>query len=53
MIKTATDESKEEYKYAVSACLCGFNCKYNGGNNQIPEIRELYETSQLLQFARK
>lgn len=20
-------------KYAVSACLCGINCKYNGGNN--------------------
>lgn len=25
----------------VSACLAGHNCKYNGGNNLIPEIREL------------
>lgn len=25
----------------VSACLAGINCKYDGGNNLVPEIREL------------
>lgn len=27
----------------ISACLAGINCKYSGGNNEIPEIRKLYE----------
>lgn len=27
----------------ISKCLAGFNCKYNGGNNTVPEIRQLYE----------
>lgn len=25
----------------VSACLVGINCKYNGGNNYVPEIADL------------
>lgn len=25
----------------VSACLCGINCKYNGGNNLDPKVLEL------------
>lgn len=25
----------------VSACLAGINCKYDGGNNLVPEIRDL------------
>ena len=28
---------------AFSACLIGKNCKYNGGNNEVKEIRDLYE----------
>lgn len=28
--------------YLISACLCGLNCKYNGGNNLNPKIVELY-----------
>ncbi|MDO4415006.1 MAG: DUF523 domain-containing protein [Erysipelotrichaceae bacterium] len=27
----------------ISACLAGINCKYNGGNNEVELIRELYE----------
>jgi uncharacterized protein YbbK (DUF523 family) len=26
----------------VSACLVGFNCKYNGGNNEDPAVKELF-----------
>lgn len=26
----------------VSACLCGINCKYSGGNNLSPKILELF-----------
>ena len=28
---------KEKKPLAVSACLLGQNCKYNGGNNKLPE----------------
>lgn len=27
--------------YLISACLAGVNCKYNGGNNECEQIREL------------
>ena len=27
----------------MSACLAGINCKYNGGNNEVPQLRKLYE----------
>ena len=27
----------------ISACLAGRNCKYNGGNNLVPEMRQLLE----------
>ncbi len=30
----------------VSACLCGINCKYNGGNNFNPYIYNLWNNSQ-------
>ncbi|MDD3268880.1 MAG: DUF523 domain-containing protein [Syntrophomonadaceae bacterium] len=32
----------------VSACLCGLNCKYNGGNNLNPYFRELMEEKKLI-----
>lgn len=28
-------------KYAISKCLCGYNCKYNGENNYRDKIKEL------------
>ncbi|MBE6110386.1 MAG: DUF523 domain-containing protein, partial [Erysipelotrichaceae bacterium] len=27
----------------ISACLAGENCKYSGGNNEVPELKKLYE----------
>lgn len=30
----------------ISACLAGVNCKYNGGNNEVKELRELYESNK-------
>ena len=30
-------------KILVSGCLAGFNCRYDGGNNLVPEIRQLLE----------
>lgn len=32
----------------VSACLCGINCKYNGGNNLNPKIRKLMEEEEVI-----
>lgn len=32
----------------VSACLLGYNCKYNGRNNYRPEIKELKNSDLLL-----
>lgn len=35
-------------KIAVSACLLGENCKYNGGNNKCDEIIKLGEKYTLI-----
>lgn len=32
----------------ASACLCGLNCKYNGGNNLNPYFRKLMEEKILI-----
>lgn len=32
----------------ASACLCGINCKYNGGNNLNPYFRKLMEEKKLI-----
>lgn len=32
----------------ISACLCGANCKYNGGNNLVPALKELAEEEDAL-----
>lgn len=34
-------------KLLISACLCGKNTKYNGGNNLIPQILEIEEKFDL------
>ncbi len=34
---------KKSIEYAVSACLCGVNCKYNGGNNYHEKLMEFLE----------
>ena len=33
---------------AVSACLCGVNCKYNGGNNFNESIYELFKEGKVV-----
>ena len=33
-------------KYAISACLCGLNCKYNGGNNLNEKCKKLLENNE-------
>ena len=30
-------------KVMISRCLMGDNCRWDGGNNLVPELRELYE----------
>lgn len=32
--------------YLISACLCGVNCKYNGGNNINEECLKLFECGE-------
>ena len=34
--------------YIVSACLCGINCKYNGGNNLNPKVLELVKEGKAI-----
>lgn len=43
MIKFVPDENKKEYEFAVSACLCGVCCRYDGKTKCIPEIKKLYD----------
>ncbi|MDY4788202.1 MAG: DUF523 domain-containing protein [Bacilli bacterium] len=35
-------------KYAISACLCGFNCKYNGKNNLNAKCQRLLEMNEAI-----
>ncbi|EYE89457.1 hypothetical protein Q428_02405 [Fervidicella metallireducens AeB] len=34
--------------YLISACLCGVNCKYNGGNNFNEKVYRLYKENKAL-----
>lgn len=46
--KCVPNENKTEYEYAVSACLCGVCCRYDGKTKCIPEIKELYDSGRAL-----
>ena len=35
-------------KILISACLCGVNCKYNGGNNFNKDIKTLYDEGKAI-----
>lgn len=35
-------------KILISACLCGINCKYNGGNNLREDIKKLYDEGRTI-----
>jgi uncharacterized protein YbbK (DUF523 family) len=32
----------------ISACLCGINCKYSGGNNMHPRFAAMYQNNKVL-----
>ena len=46
--KFVPDEKKANYEYAVSACLCGFNCRYDGNTKSVPKIKELYDAGRAI-----
>lgn len=35
-------------KYAISACLCGVNCKYCGGNNLDVRLKKLFDEGKAI-----
>lgn len=39
---------EKKYEYAVSACLCGFNCRYDGKSKPNERIKALYEEGRAL-----
>ena len=38
------------YKYLISACLCGHQCRYDGGGFDIPALRRLAEEGVALPY---
>lgn len=32
----------------ISACLAGINCKYSGGNNEVPRLKKMWEEGQAI-----
>lgn len=47
-IKFVPDEEKESYDYAISACLCGVCCRYDGKTKCVPEIKALYDAGKAI-----
>jgi len=41
MSKEKNQKREKSDIFIVSACLAGVNCKYNGGNNEVPDIARL------------
>ena len=39
-----------KYKYLISACLCGENCRYDGGRFDYPALRRLAEEGVALPY---
>ena len=37
-------------RYLISACLCGHNCRYDGGSFDLPELRRLVDDGIALPF---
>lgn len=46
--KFVPDKNQTEYEYAVSACLCGVCCRYDGKTKCEPEIKKLYDSGKAL-----
>lgn len=47
-IKFVPDENREQYEYAISACLCGVCCRYDGKTKCVPEIKALYDDGKAI-----
>ncbi len=41
-------EDKNEDKYVVSACLAGFNCRFDGSSKPCPEVVQLYKEGRAI-----
>ena len=39
-----------QYKYLISACLCGEQCRYDGGGFDMPHLRKLAEDGLALPY---
>lgn len=48
MIDFIPDENAESYEFAISACLCGVCCRYDGKSNLVPEIKKLYDEGRAI-----
>lgn len=42
------DESKNEYEFAISACLCGVSCRYDGKHNLVEDARRIYDEGRAI-----
>ncbi len=47
-IEFVPDKNKESYEYAISACLCGVCCRYDGKTKCVPEIKKLYDDGKAI-----
>ncbi len=47
-IKFIPDENKSEYEYALSACLCGVMCRYDGKDNLSEEVKRIYNEGRAI-----
>lgn len=47
-IKSVPNESKREYEYAISACLCGVCCRYDGGHNTVEAVKRIYDEGRAI-----
>ncbi|MCL3779250.1 DUF523 domain-containing protein [Prolixibacteraceae bacterium JC049] len=42
------NENKQTYKYLISSCLVGIDCRYNGTSTNIPELKAMVEQGKAL-----
>ena len=41
---------KPQLRYLISACLCGHNCRYDGGSFDLPQLQQLVDDGGALPF---
>lgn len=47
-IRFVPDEDKKEYEYAISACLCGVCCRYDGKHNLSWDVKRIYDEGRAI-----